>query len=233
MKPKAFNVYLDYEPKIEILTNEEAGELFKAMLHYANTDEVLPMSRMAALAFIDIRKNMDTAFAAYDAMCQRNAANAKNAGRPKKSNEIEKNPVDFNGLKNSEKNNPTESKKNINNKELITNKEEIKYIVDFLNQAAGTCYKSTSEKTRTLITARLNNGFTVKDFEAVIANKVEEWQGTEFEKYLRPETLFGSKFEGYLNQKGGNRSRRTPAGIGREINEMKDDEGDEIYKQVW
>ena len=25
------------------------------------------------------------------------------------------------------------------------------------------------------------------------------WQGTEWEKFLRPETLFGTKFEGYLN----------------------------------
>lgn len=48
--------------------------------------------------------------------------------------------------------------------------------------------------------ARLNEGYTVEDFYTVIDKKYDEWQGTEREKYLRPETLFGNKFESYLNQ---------------------------------
>ena len=44
-------------------------------------------------------------------------------------------------------------------------------------------------------------GFTKEDFIKVIDNKVNEWLGTDMERYLRPETLFGIKFEGYLNQK--------------------------------
>ena len=42
---------------------------------------------------------------------------------------------------------------------------------------------------------------TVDDFKTVIDKKCDEWIGTEWEKYLRPETLFGTKFEGYLNAK--------------------------------
>ena len=34
----------------------------------------------------------------------------------------------------------------------------------------------------------------------MIEKKVAEWKGTEMDKFLRPETLFGTKFEGYLNQ---------------------------------
>ena len=34
----------------------------------------------------------------------------------------------------------------------------------------------------------------------VIQFKCQEWMGTEFEKYLRPETLFGNKFAGYLEK---------------------------------
>jgi hypothetical protein len=37
----------------------------------------------------------------------------------------------------------------------------------------------------------------------VIDNKVIEWKGSEMAKYIRPETLFGTKFESYLNQKKG------------------------------
>ena len=48
--------------------------------------------------------------------------------------------------------------------------------------------------------ARLNEGFTEEDIRKVIDKKTEEWLGTEMAQYLRPETLFGTKFEGYLNQ---------------------------------
>ena len=52
-----------------------------------------------------------------------------------------------------------------------------------------------------LIKARLNEGFTEDDFKYVIKVKSEEWkQDEKMCKYLRPETLFGTKFEGYLNQ---------------------------------
>lgn len=76
---------------------------------------------------------------------------------------------------------------------------EIAEIVDYLNSKLGTRYKSTTANTKKHITARLNEGYTVADFYTVIDNKVKEWRGTEYEKYLRPDTLFGSKFESYLN----------------------------------
>ena len=74
-------------------------------------------------------------------------------------------------------------------------------IVDYLNAKADTKFKSSSKKTKYLIHARFEDGFTVDDFYTVIDKKCEEWKGTEWEKYIRPETLFGTKFEGYLNQK--------------------------------
>lgn len=73
-------------------------------------------------------------------------------------------------------------------------------IVAYLNEKAGTGYRATSEKTRRLINARWNEGYRLEDFIAVIDVKVSEWLGTEQAKYLRPETLFGTKFEGYLQQ---------------------------------
>lgn len=75
----------------------------------------------------------------------------------------------------------------------------IKEIIDYLNSKAATHYKSTTASTQRHIKARLNEKYTLDDFKAVIDKKVQEWKGTEFEQYLRPETLFGSKFESYLN----------------------------------
>ncbi|MCB6992410.1 conserved phage C-terminal domain-containing protein [bacterium 210820-DFI.6.37] len=88
---------------------------------------------------------------------------------------------------------------NINKKNKVG--EMTTAVVERLNLICGTRYKATSKKTRSLIEARMNEGFSYEDFETVIEKKAAEWSGTEYAKYLRPETLFGTKFEGYLNQK--------------------------------
>lgn len=80
-------------------------------------------------------------------------------------------------------------------------KDIYKYIIDYLNQKSGQRYKHTTKKTQTCIHARLSEGFTEEDFKTVIDKKCAEWIGTDWEKYLRPETLFGTKFESYLNAK--------------------------------
>lgn len=82
------------------------------------------------------------------------------------------------------------------------NEEEgakVSEVVQALNEETGAHYRPTSKATMRHILARLREGFTVEDCKEVIRKKSEEWGGTEMEKYLRPETLFGSKFESYLN----------------------------------
>lgn len=74
-------------------------------------------------------------------------------------------------------------------------------ITDYLNEKAGTNYRTGSRTTQMLIHARMAEGFTLEDFKKVIDNKVADWRGTEWEKFLRPQTLFGTKFESYLNAK--------------------------------
>ena len=77
----------------------------------------------------------------------------------------------------------------------------IREIIDYLNSKAGTNYKTTTPKTRTLIKARLKEGFTLDDFYTVIDKKVLLWgKDIKMQAYLRPETLFSPKFESYLNE---------------------------------
>lgn len=76
-----------------------------------------------------------------------------------------------------------------------------KIIIDYLNEKAGTNYKAKSRDTQKHINARLNEGATVEDFKKVVDKKCADWKGTEWEQYLRPSTLFGTKFESYLNAK--------------------------------
>jgi uncharacterized phage protein (TIGR02220 family) len=95
--------------------------------------------------------------------------------------------------------------KDIGEKKKEKEKENIlsdcKAVIDYLNSKAGTSYRYSSKDTQSHVHARLTEGYTVQDFFAVIDKKVEEWKGTDMEKYLRPSTLFGTKFEGYLNQR--------------------------------
>lgn len=94
---------------------------------------------------------------------------------------------------------------NINNKSNIVGQtptaysSEIKAVVDYLNSKLGSHYLTSTKSTRKHITARLKEGYNLDDFKTVIDSKRAEWLGTDKQKYLRPETLFGSKFEGYLN----------------------------------
>ena len=79
-------------------------------------------------------------------------------------------------------------------------KEKVTSIINYLNLQAGVMYKVNNSKTINLVKARLKEGFTVDDFKTVIDKKVKAWKGTAFEQYLTPFTLFGEKFEIYLNQ---------------------------------
>jgi uncharacterized phage protein (TIGR02220 family) len=78
-------------------------------------------------------------------------------------------------------------------------------IINHLNTRTGQHYKTTTKKTRDLIKARLKEKFTVNDFKVVIDKMCVEWMNTDMQKYLRPETLFGTKFEGYLNREVSNK----------------------------
>ena len=79
---------------------------------------------------------------------------------------------------------------------------EILEIVNYLNKRINSNYRVSNPTNKKLITSKLKLGFTVNDFKIVIDNKVHDWiNNPEMSKYLRPTTLFGNKFENYLNQR--------------------------------
>lgn len=83
-------------------------------------------------------------------------------------------------------------------------------VIDYLNKKASTNYRATTKNTQSFINARVKEGYAVEDFKKVIDSKSREWLGTDFEKYLRPATLFGTKFENYLNEA----NKKGPTAIG-------------------
>jgi len=145
--------------------------------------------------------------------------NGRLGGRPKKPEQnldvTQQEPIGFKNKTQSEPRNNLSENVNVNedinidkdvnedvnrNGKTTTRAREVQEIVAYLNERVETNFKATSQATQRHIAARFNEGYMLDDFKTVIDKKVAEWQGTEFAKFIRPETLFGSKFEGYLNQ---------------------------------
>lgn len=77
-------------------------------------------------------------------------------------------------------------------------------IISYLNEKTGRSFRTTEAHKR-FIKARWNEDYKLDDFKRVVDNKVADWTGKTIngqpaEKYLQPSTLFGTKFDNYLNQ---------------------------------
>ena len=76
-------------------------------------------------------------------------------------------------------------------------------VIGYLNNKTGKSFRPSSKSTMRHISARVNEGYSLDDFKAVIDTKVDQWKrDKKMCGYLRPETLFGTKFESYLNEGG-------------------------------
>lgn len=98
-----------------------------------------------------------------------------------------------------EKNTNSDDEKKLKRSKAKESKNQIVLIIDYLNKKTGSDFKDSTQDTQKHIKARLNQGFTIEDFEMVIDFKVGQWlNDSAYSEYLRPKTLFGTKMEGYL-----------------------------------
>lgn len=73
-------------------------------------------------------------------------------------------------------------------------------VVTYLNRKTNSKFRPGTKTTKCHIDARLKEGFEADDFKTVIDFKCSQWlSDPEKMEYLRPQTLFGTKFESYLN----------------------------------
>lgn len=78
--------------------------------------------------------------------------------------------------------------------------EDINSVLDHLNLTARAKFQTSADSNRKHVRARMKEGFTVEDCKTVIDHKVATWSKDEkMREYLRPQTLFSTNFEGYLN----------------------------------
>src|SRR5699024_3057536 len=88
-----------------------------------------------------------------------------------------------------------------NNKSRNSTRVPYKEIIDYLNEKTGRNYKHKAKINQRVIKARMNEGYTIEDFKTVIDKKTDGWNNdVKMKEFLRPETLFGLKFDRYLNQ---------------------------------
>lgn len=75
-----------------------------------------------------------------------------------------------------------------------------KTVIPYLNALTGKSFKPETVATKKLISARVKEGHGWSAFKKVIDGRFDAWSNDpKMREYLRPETLFGSKFESYLN----------------------------------
>ena len=203
-----FTIYKEYYELITLLTEREQQELLLAITKFMFEDVEPTLNDKQTKIFNNLRRPLEK------------SKKRSKCGSITKSNENQ----EENEIKTKENQKEIKTKSNENQKEneskthqdvnVIVNVNdnvdvnvnkitlaEIKGIIEYLNIKSNSHYKYSTDKTQTLIKARIKDGFTLDDFKIVIDKKCEEWLGTDFEKFLRPETLFSNKFEGYLNQK--------------------------------
>lgn len=127
--------------------------------------------------------------------------NGSKGGRKPTANQTLTNSVPSAKLSKSKSKSKSKDISSSNEEDIV---EQIPYdeIVGYLNEQTGSSFKPEAKETRRLIKARWNDGFRLPDFKHVIDIKVSKWgRDPKMVDYLRPQTLFSTKFESYLNEK--------------------------------
>ncbi|QYN56395.1 hypothetical protein GYM69_04285 [Lactobacillus panisapium] len=113
------------------------------------------------------------------------------------------------------------------NSSINTEPPIYKDVINYLNEKLGAKYKPNSAINKRLIDARAKEGYSLDDFKQVIDNKCATWaHDPKMSKYLRPQTLFGTKFESYLNEKVRNMPQQADFSVFKDdtIENIPDDE---------
>lgn len=211
----SFTIYEEYIDLITLLPNrEEQGELLLAICNYMFFDEEPTLNDAQMKIFRNLKRPLDKSKQQskrrnnqkpnenQKEINKKPNKNQKETGRKPQENTSKmsmsnvnvKEDRDIRGMGEEEK-----EEKDTDDTSLLA--EISKKVISHLNEKTGSKYRSNTKSTLKHINARLNDGYKLDDFIVVIDKKSKEWKETEFEKYLCPETLFGTKFEKYLNQK--------------------------------
>ncbi len=212
-KPKFISLFIDLYDELEMVSDAQAGQLIKALLRYASCSAKPDFGGDTALCilFSMMKKQIDRDFEKYEEIREKKSAAGKRGGAPTGNANAKKTNK---SSKTSDDNDYDKDNDNDNDKDEDDLKSpfgdparespalflpEVNEVIEYLNEKAGTRYRASAVGTRRCIAALLDEGYTTDDMKRVVNVKCAEWLNSEFSRYLRPDILFGKKFEGYLN----------------------------------
>lgn len=224
MAKETFVLNSDLYEKTISLSDEELGKVMRKILLYVKKEELPKLEDKLEIVFDFIKFDIDKNEKRYEERCEQNKKNGEKGGAPKGNTNAkkEKQPKQPKTTETTENNmthhnhihsHNQDNKKRVNKGmgEEERKEEDVddtgllaeacEKIISHLNEKTDSNYRSSTKTTKSKINARLNEGYTLDDFIVVINKKTDEWKDTEFEQNLNPDTLFGNKFEKYLNQK--------------------------------
>lgn len=208
----SFVVYTGIKEVLDALTDDQVAQLFRGMVDYQISGEAPDFSGTLKLAFIPIRQQMDRDNNKWQQIKQKRTASGRKGGLRsgevrRETVENEANEANASQTKQNEANEAVNVNVDVNvNGDVDVNVSDSfgavsddvsslsSSLIEYLNQKTGGKYKSTEE-----VNVLLSEGYTEADIKTVIDKKADEWlDDPKMRGYLRPRTLFGSKFAEYL-----------------------------------
>ena len=191
-------------------SNTDAGKLFHTICRYALGENIGDLEDKIQVAFSffkvrldENRKNWEkTRIERKKAGRLGGLAKQANANFAKQNKQTVANlPVNVSDSVSVSVNDIKNSVNNIKNK--ASPSDAVITILEDLNKRTKSKkgFSPLAQCNQNLIKARMSEGFTVENFITVNEKKVKQWlHDPEMSKYLRPATLYGNKFDGYLNE---------------------------------
>lgn len=110
---KSFLMYTSYLDNVEILSDEEAGQLLKAIYAFVNGNELPKLDRVVQLTFNPIKSHLERDMEKYKDICRKRSENGAKGGRPKKQMVSEESKCFFEKAKKADNDNENENE-NVN-----------------------------------------------------------------------------------------------------------------------
>ena len=188
-----FPLYEEVRRITATLSNEQMGKVIRRALDaYYGGESVADDDGMVQLATTMLLEQAGR-YDKYREQQRSNAQKPNRDGEPSaaKVSQVQPKAAQADGVRPSDPPNPIPNPSN----SIMCSKA-----VDLLNTLSGSSFRADTKSTQRLIAARENEGYSLADIEMVIRHQCELWGKDEkMRKYLRPETLFGNKFEAYLS----------------------------------
>ena len=207
-------INLDDYQAVRNFSNEDAGKLFHTICRYSLGEEIGDLEGKIQVAFNFFKNRLDKYRKKWEKTRKARIESGKLGGLAKQANAnfakqneqtVANLPVNV-----SDSVSDSVSVNDINNnvsvydiKKKASPSEEVITILEDLNKRTKSKkgFSPLAQCNQNLIKARMSEGFTVENFITVNEKKVKQWlHDPEMSKYLRPATLYGNKFDGYLNE---------------------------------